>query len=269
MSLAGGIPMLGDWVPTYKNGIRVLYIDGEMALNEVRNERLNPMFATVPPSAQARIRQNLFYLSHEDFPECGIPDLATPAGQELVEQLAERLQAQVIIFDNKSCLFPSVPEIDGDPTAALNAWFLRLRRLGKSILLFHHGGKPDENGRSKQRGTSRIEDVMTATILLNRLTGMGTDEFALKFDKSRGFTPEAEFRVLIGKGGWLERYSPTEENAARVRTVRELAEHGVKGCEIAERLSISPSTVSRILKRKPEEGDAGEGVAKAVAGHSD
>jgi hypothetical protein len=269
MSLAGGIPMLGDWVPTYKNGVRVLYIDGEMALNEVRNERLNPMFATVPPSAQARIRENLFYLSHEDFPESGIPDLATPEGQELVEQLAARLQVQVIILDNKSCLFPSVPEIDGDPTAALNSWLLRLRRQGKSTLLFHHGGKPDETGRSKQRGTSRIEDVMTATILLARLTGMGTDEFALKFDKSRGFTPEDEFRVLIGKGGWLERTSPAEENAARARTVRELAEQGVKGREIAERLSISPATVSRMLKRKDGNGDASEGAANAGTGHSE
>jgi hypothetical protein len=43
---------------------------------------------------------------------------------------------------------------------------------------------------------------LSGTILLNRLTGMTTKEFALKFDKSTGFTPEDEFTVRIGEGGW-------------------------------------------------------------------
>jgi predicted transcriptional regulator len=59
-------------------------------------------------------------------------------------------------------------------------------------------------------------------------------------------------------------------NATRVREIRELSEQGMKGCDIAKRVGVSASTVSRILKRKgSEEGDASEGVAKAVAGHSD
>ena len=55
---------------------RVLYVDGEMDPAEMRDKRLKRMRKSMPPEAQERLRENLFFLSHHAFPETGIPDLS-------------------------------------------------------------------------------------------------------------------------------------------------------------------------------------------------
>jgi len=250
MALAGGIPLL-DWKPEIPEGIPVLYVDGEMLLVEVRDERLRLMLGKLSPVAQERILRNFHYLSHEDY-EKGIPNLAELPGQQLIEAAAESTGAKVIALDNISCLFPSVAENDADAQAEVNAWLLHLRRRGYTVILIHHGGKPREDGRSTQRGSSRREDVITCSIMLNRLNGMAKNEFEWEFTKCRSWAPEAgqdRFNVRIGGNGWLEPTSQSETREQRNRTIQDLH---AEGCwtqrQIGEKVGVSTATVNGVLR---------------------
>src|SRR5207248_5514203 len=79
----------------------------------------------------------------------------------------------------------------------MQQWLVGLRREDKTTLFIHHTGKPKgKNGRGDQRGTSRREDVLNASILLfKRLDEWG--RFTVEFTKTRGFKVPDEFVVLI------------------------------------------------------------------------
>jgi hypothetical protein len=251
MSLAGGVPML-DWKPENPDGVPVLYVDGEMALDEVRSDRLVPMFAGLPPAAQRRVDRNLFYLSHEDF-EHGIPDLTEDGGRgrAIVEAVAERTQAKVIILDNKSTLFRSLSETDPDAQASTVEWLLKLRRAGYAIILIHHGTKPDQNGRSHQRGTSRVEDIFTMSVMLQRLPGMGSNEFIWEWAKYRSFCPEAlEFPVRIGPAGWLELAEPSEDG--KDDTIWDMHKANKPYTDIRNLLKVSNKRIKRVIDARGE-----------------
>src|SRR5580765_7704032 len=68
-----------------------------------------------------------------------LPRLDTREGQEAIEPCVE--QADVIQFDNRSCLFD--PEGEKDPTAWQPAqdYCLSLRRRGKAVMLAHHSNR--------------------------------------------------------------------------------------------------------------------------------
>jgi len=210
LSVAAGVPFLRWEVPEPQ---RVLYVDGEMDPKEMRDDRLRQMRGALRAEAQARVRANLFFLSHHVFPETGIPDLSDPAsaGRDIIERAAQRRGVKLIILDNLSCLCKSGIENDAESWASMQDWLLKLRRAGYTVLFMHHGGKPDSRGRSAQRGTSKREDVLNVSIMLQRLTGMRRDTFEWEFTKNRGFLPEEPFPVTIGTAGWVERADTTED----------------------------------------------------------
>ncbi len=158
---------------------KVLYLDGEMPAKTIQ-ERLR-LFSL---SAGRELPDpSYFRLITPDLQPLGMPDIATYRGQYLVEEVMG--DAELIIFDNLSCLAREIQENEADGWAPVQEWALKLRRKGVSILFIHHAGKS-----GKQRGTSRREDILDTIIALRRPPDYQAEQgakFVVSYEKSRGF----------------------------------------------------------------------------------
>jgi putative DNA primase/helicase len=253
LSVASGRPFLGWKVP---EPARVLYVDGEMDPVEMRDERLHRMRGALNEQERTQVRENLFLLSHAAFPDTGIPNLSDPdkhTGRRLIEAEAKERSAALIVLDNLSSLCHSGVENEAESWQSMQQWLMSLRRSGYSVLMIHHGGKPNEKGRSKQRGTSKREDVLNTSVMLHRLTGMGPDEFEWEFTKNRGFRPDDPFGVTIGDDGWVKRGGQSDRDALIVS----LDADRISQRKIADQVGCSVGTVNSVLKRAKAEAPAG------------
>lgn len=225
---------------------RVLVIDGEMpaaALQE-RWANLVEKSLTEPPSGD-HVR-----ILASDLCEFGIPDLSTEAGQKQLEPHIG--DAELIIIDNLSTICRSGKENESESWAIVQAWALRQRREGRSVLFVHHAGKGGE-----QRGTSKREDVMDTVVKLSLPTDYSPADgarFVVTFTKSRGFAgPDADsFEAALHDGDW------TIKALEDVRTAQilDLYAEGLKQRDIASELGCGLATVNRTIKRSKAEESA-------------
>jgi RecA-family ATPase len=140
--VSGGGNYLG-WQATRAR--RVVYIDGEMPSSVLKDR-----YATIVAGSEIDPPEENFWLVASDLQTDGLPDLSDPAHQRFYDD--EIRDADLIIVDNLSTICPSHRENEADSWAPVQAWCLRQRAAGKSVLLSHHAGKS-----GAQRGTSQKE----------------------------------------------------------------------------------------------------------------
>jgi RecA-family ATPase len=244
-AIATGGAVLGFTAPKPR---KVLYVDGEMDPAELQ-DRFQAIHATAKRERNGRpslAAANLRILTHAD-QDLGIPDLSDPGGRgrELVER--ELGDAEVLVLDNLSCLCRTGVENDAESWAVMQEWLLSLRRAGKTVLIVHHTGKPDKDGNVSQRGTSKREDILNTSILLKPAATGRKGEFVLQFTKARGFAAPDPFAVKLS----LENGECTLErsHANLAAEIAALLDQGLLQKDIAARLGVSPSTITR-HKRK-------------------
>ena len=168
------------WEPSRAR--RVLYIDGEMPLDNLR-ERDAALSSTDT--------HGMLYLQHEAlFHSSGtVLNMADPNVQAAVSELCRVQQVEVLFLDNLSCLFTGLKENDADGWERVLPWLLDLRRNRVAVVFVAHAGR---NGLI--RGTSRREDAAFRIIQL--AAPDGTDDssdgarFVSRFDKNRNATEE-------------------------------------------------------------------------------
>ncbi|MEM7048134.1 MAG: AAA family ATPase [Acidobacteriota bacterium] len=228
----------------------VLYVDGEMPAEDMQ-ERLRNLGKS---QGVKNDREGMFQIASWDAqgPEGSPPDLSTERGRTEIER--QLRPGSLVVLDNVSCLLPTVRDNEADSWSPTQAWLLRLRRQGFSVLLVHHSGKS-----GAQRGTSRREDVLDLSISLARPADYSPEEgarFTLKFPKARHIfgedVAEIEARYSTkpaGEAGKLEGWTwkPLQDSIAE--QAQQLAAEGLPQREIAEQLGVSQSTVCRALKR--------------------
>ena len=223
---------------------RVLLLDGEMPAATLQ-ERLAAIVAKSPIEAPAGVGLRILAA---DICEFGLPDISTQNGQdELEPHLGD---AELIIVDNISTICRSGRENESESWGIVQAWALKQRRAGRSVLFIHHAGKGGE-----QRGTSKREDVMDSVIKLSLPDDYSPADgarFIVSFTKSRGFMgPEAEpFEAALRDGEWSTR--PLED----VRTARilELHSEGLSQRDIAKEVGCGVGTVNRTIKGSQDGG---------------
>ena len=184
-------PALGFSAPSV---FRVLDVDGEMASREIQERYVNLCARlNVPPPPSLTVVA-------ADWQDGFIPRLDTEAGQAAIEPFVE--QADLILLDNRSCLFD--PDSEKDPSAWQPAqdWLLSLRRRGKAVVIIHHS-----NRMGGARGHSKPEDVMNVLINLARPEDYRADQgarFVVTFEKSRGAygSAVAPFMAQLTIDGW-------------------------------------------------------------------
>jgi hypothetical protein len=221
---------------------RVLLVDGEMP-----GPALQERFATIIASNEAEPEPGFLTIITPDLQEGSMPDLSTATGQEAISKAADRVEAELIVIDNLSCLVRgSARENDAESWVSVSEWALRQRQLGRSVLFIHHSGK---NG--QQRGTSKREDLLDVVIALRRPPGYDPADgacFEIHYEKVRHLSGsdvhpiEAKFTVdKKGKSTWVWR-KVSESTYDRVVS---LANEGLSQAEIAEELGIHRSNISR------------------------
>lgn len=198
-----------------------------------------------------------FLTSQLVYQRCGGKDLVLSSEmmrQEVVKILDARPDIRVVIFDNISCLFSGINEDSKQDWEPINAWLIRLRHRGLSIVLVHHAGKGGQ-----QRGTSGREDSLDTVIQLARPTGGDAREgchFELSFTKCRSVTGEpvapldVRLETVDGRLQWV--WKPLE--ISTMDRARLLKAEGVEGpTELAEELGINKGYACRILKKLKDE----------------
>jgi len=233
---------------------RVLYVDGEMPAAQLQ-ERLARLIrgaSTHPPEADF-----LRFLA-ADLAAEGLPSIARPETQRALEAELAATKAEVVILDNLSTLAAGLRENEADDWGDLQTWLLRLRRLGKSVVLVHHAGKAGQ-----QRGTSRREDALDTVIALRRAGDYVPTQgasFECHIEKARGLAagpaaaPFSASLIETPEGGltwaWADLADAQRERAA------EMLASGMSIRDVAEETGLSRSAVHRMKQAGAANGRA-------------
>ena len=230
--------------------VGVLYVDGEMQLDELR-QRTTALMDTPPVAPLELLTSQLVYQ------RCGGKDLVLTSEamrQEVIKILEARPAIRVLILDNISCLFSGIREDSKQDWEPINAWLIRLRHQGLATVLVHHAGKG-----GTQRGTSGREDSLDTVIQLAKPTGVDAREgchFELSFEKNRSVTGEhvtpldVKLELVNERLQWV--WKPLEVSLLD-RARKEVAA-GVQGpTELAEMLGCTKGHASKLLKKLKQE----------------
>lgn len=224
----------------------VLYLDGEMPAT-LMQERLRALMKDQPQKPKAQ-----FQLLTPDMQRGAMPDLATYKGQEMLEPYLKEIE--LIIVDNISTLCRNSKENEADSWIPVQDWALKQRAAGKSILFIHHAGKGGH-----QRGTSKREDILDTVISLKRPEDYQAKNgavFQVSFEKARGFLgDDAEsFEAQLTINDDIHEWQTRSIQSSTYDQVIGLAKQGLKQKEIAEKMNLDKSGVSRYLKNAHQEG---------------
>jgi hypothetical protein len=237
----------GPWeIPKVR---RVLYVDGEMHLDALRDRQRALSTAKDAP---------LFFLSHARVFEqrkTGL-NLASEEEQKALTVDCISRNIEVLILDNLSCLFYGMRENDADDWEKVQPWLFELRNKGIAVIIIHHAGK---NG--VMRGTSKREGP--ATFILSLTAPSQGDEkpgahFISTFLKNREGDPRSAHDE---EGPWLwhfkaqsdERVQVTHQRMESIDRFVGLVNAGLSSCrDIAEEMGVTKGCVSKWAKKAAE-----------------
>ena len=240
---------------TAETPARVLYIDGEMAAEEIqaRITDLSKGFGINPAD-----NKNLLIWTSDRQPDNIMPNLSQPEGQRMIADFLATNPVNLIIIDNLSVLCNGIRENDAESWSKFQEWLLLLRRQGYSVLEIQHNGK---NG--DYRGSSKQQDILTYTICLKRPDNYKKSEgarFEIHFCKTRGLSGEdtepyeAQLEGSQESGlAWTMKDVQShklEQKQAEESRARELKAQNKTQQEIANIMNISIGKVNSLLKNR-------------------
>ena len=240
-----------------------LVVDGEMPAAELR-ECLGALLPDDPVAP-------LDILSHEivfDRLERDL-NLGRKEWQEAILALREkRPDIRVVLFDNLSCLLPSVQEDKRDDwVQRVLPFIITLRRRCIATVLLHHAGKGGD-----QRGTSAREDAPDTIIRLDELPDHDATEgtaFRVTFTKARGcygdHLAEIEARLADDTDGPLVWSWKPVEGSNKQRLIALVRAGIASGRDAAEELELTPGAVSKLKRKLQNEGKLKPGRKLALA----
>jgi hypothetical protein len=216
---------------------RVLLIDGEMRAVDIQER-----FQNIRAVSEAEPDPEFLKIVAADTFRDGLPNMADKAAQQRYADVIG--DADLVIADNLSTLCPTLKENDADSWAPVQEWALSQRRINKSVLLIHHGGKG-----GTQRGTSRKEDVLDTVMALRRPPDYSPSEgarFEIHFEKARGFygNDAQPFEARLVDREWMIGPIKAGDDA---ETLKALHAQGMSVRDIADRTGVPRSTVHRKL----------------------
>jgi hypothetical protein len=245
---------IGNWQPG--EPAPVLYLDGEMAAEELQN-RIRLLSIGLPPEIAP-----LHILSAEDMQLQGwpVPKLTDSKWREALHSYLKTQNIyRVLILDNIASLAPGLDENDKSQWDEINQFLLSLRWLGIAVVLVHHAGKSGD-----QRGTSGREDNLDVVIRLSRPAGYRPEDgarFDCEFTKARGVYGEGaapfSFQLIEGTAGSLT-WGTETAGAQTKQLIIALLGNGIPQREIPALLGIQRAWVSKVKKAAIEEGQLTE-----------
>lgn len=230
----------------------VLVVDGEMPREDMQ-ERYYRLGAPIG-NLEAPLR---FLIA--DMYENGIPSLASPEGQKVVEDNLDETIGLVIIDSLATLYFGGqYQENEAEAYEALKLWVMRLRRMGYAVMAIMHSGKDESRG---ARGSSAKEDIATQVLSLSRPKECSVEEgavFRCELTKNRGVTGDLArpfTASLIDDDSVIENglrweWSDELDREAQSQLARIMHGQGRRAEDIAKELGVSRATVYRLLNTK-------------------
>lgn len=221
---------------------KVLFVDGEMPATELQNR-----LRMIETASETKADPRNFRIITPDLADGSLPDISTAEGQERLDACIR--DAQLIVVDNLSALARTGAENDAESWTMVAEWGLRMRRQKRSVLFLHHAGKGGQ-----QRGTSKREDLLDTSVMLERPTGYLTSDgarFRWTWSKARGLYGEAaaplDVRLESVPGGTAWTWSPVGDEIGEM--IEQLRAEGTPVRKIANTLGVSKSAVQRHVER--------------------
>ena len=217
----------------------VIYFDGELPAFLLKG-RLEDLLRLSPCEALS------FDIVTPDEQPCPMPDFSTVEGQKDALELIG--DAEFVVIDNISTLCRTGKENEAESWIPVQNFLLKLRRLGKSVLLVHHSGKGEV---LSPRGTSKREDTLDLVISLSHPADYKAEDacsFQMKFRKSRHFRSKEDIEEVTASYndfGWTVE-GLEKSNAEKVI---KLFEENMKQIDIANELGLTRGCVSKIVAK--------------------
>lgn len=236
-ALAEGL-VCGPWPVHDEKSWPVLYVDGEMPVDDIRSRIKAINGGTVP--------ENFHLLNHEILYSKSelVINLASPKDQQLVTKMCAEKAIKVLLLDNLGCLFTGVGENDADEWEKVLPWLLELRRAMITVIIIHHTGV----NTTRMRGTSKREDAAAWVMRLDdKKEGSGEPgaRFITRFLKYRGSEVILDYEWTIkpeGKGILI-----SHREASRHDVLLQWVRNGVDTAkDIAAEMGISSGQVSKL-----------------------
>jgi putative DNA primase/helicase len=191
--IASGGSALGYDAPRPR---RVLYLDGEMAQEDIQERDI-----TLAGMIHIPHTPELETIA-ADWQDEPLPRIDTPEGQAFIAEYVE--WAEVIIVDNRSCLFDSAGEKDAEAWEPAAQWLMQQRRDKKAVMMVHHA-----NRLGTARGISKPEDPLNLMIELTRPKDYSPEQgarFNVEFTKHRnirGGEAAKGYTARLTPEGWV------------------------------------------------------------------
>ena len=277
LTVAGGGLFLNQWASP-KTG-RVLYVDGEMPLDDIRDRAVMVARGKLKAGQKFdydKATENVHYAARsKQRPGAAFVDLNNEEHHARLLRLIEGGDFELVIFDNLSTL--AIIEDENAASAFNNTVFFlqRLKSAGKACLLVHHTNKAGDS----YRGSSKIATTFETEMLLKHRTPVDEDgepsivtdgcqqiAFSIEWRKCRG---ERDNVINGGAVATMTSFTDFEtgekvalweceedESKATDLTIR-LLQSGkyVNQPELAKALGVVQGTVSKRLTRACRKGE--------------
>ncbi len=256
VALAGG-GEVGEW--RAPRALKVLYVDGEMHEQDIQ-DRLKMLADTtaVEITDPDAYRKNLsFVIRQAQDPDKEFYDLTDRERQRALAERCKRLGTKVLIIDNFTTVSDGLEDENASVAfKSVQSFFLSMKQMGIATILIHHSRKDGQ----ALRGSQAMEVTFEVILGLSKdhLGSPGQASFIAKFQKNRSRGDarlEPRLWTLTDRDGWRLSDDVPEDAAkdAVIHAVRSL--EFVSQTEIAERLGLNKSTVSRRISRAEARGD--------------
>lgn len=244
-----------DWKANDEQDTGVLYVEGELPgedvikrLSQLGDDLDEKLFRAVSLAQFDQLNQTM-------------PSLGTPEGRKWLDKEIEDSKSGLIILDSLATLgmlsFSDTKSTNNDieSWSDIQAWALRHRARGRSIIFLHHQGKS-----GSQLGTIAHEIALDARMAM--LCEEHTEEdtvFKISFIKPRHFygtdtlpfIARAKTEPSTGHIQWTREPTGAVRRDAKheqMQRVKDLLEQGMSQTDIAKELGLGRSRVSQIVQ---------------------
>jgi KaiC/GvpD/RAD55 family RecA-like ATPase len=259
LAVAGGGEFLG-WKPDERadgSGWRVLYIDGEMHIADIK-ERAQILMHAVPSVDQEKAGMNLRFLARQQQePDATFPLITEPAGMEFVREVVRQKAFDLVVLDNFSTLGEVEDENAASSFNAIQQFLLQLKVQGVATMLVHHAGKSGDF-----RGSSKLAATFETILKLERLGSdveHGAAAFRVCWHKVRAGGPKRKVREVAARLIQVEQFdkpaaSVWDYATAEIDRLYELKERLEAGeflnqKEIAHHFGVTPTMAGKYVAK--------------------
>ena len=258
-------------------GWKVLYVDGEMPLDDIRDRANMLMQGKIQQEDgfdREQAGQNLHFMAHhqQDDILADFVDLADADSRRNLLARIQRERIDLVILDNLSTLAAFEDENAASSFNGPVDFLQRLKSIGTACILVHHTNK----GGEEFRGSSRIATTFETLALLKAAAAppfiedgqeddgesdSSASAFTLEWRKYRGrrdtsIQDKAIFILSVDTQGKAARWHVMDTESGMMLAMLEMVRS--KQCptqrELAEALGTSPATLSRMKQKAMKEG---------------